>query len=98
MNLNPAIELRDNDIWRQVLAAYETEQAVRKRIDPDHRGWVQRLRTIDGVPDEEMSAIHGKLIAFGFLKVQLTSRNEGIQYQIGPAANPAQEMPESPDR
>jgi len=91
MNLNHAIELRDNDVWRQVLAAYETEQAVRKRIDPEHRGWDQRLRTIDGVPDEEMSTIHGKLIAFGFLKVQLTGRNEGLQYQVSPAARQGDE-------
>ena len=36
---------------------------------------------IEGVPDEELSGIHGKLIAFGFLKFKFLGR-EGFSYQL----------------
>jgi hypothetical protein len=82
-------ELRAHESWRQVLAAYEIEQVILKKIDPNHAGWVPRLREIDGVPDEDLPVIHGRLIAFGLLKFQLAGRNDGVQYQISTAGREA---------
>jgi hypothetical protein len=44
--------------------------------------WTPRFISVDGVPDEELSKIHGKLIALGFLKFKLLGRNEGLGYQL----------------
>ena len=49
------------------------------RVSEDR--WIPRLMSIEGVSDEELSGIHGKLIAFGFLKFQLQGR-EGLSYQL----------------
>jgi hypothetical protein len=83
------MELRAHESWQRVLAAYDIEQAVLRTTDPKHGGWVPRLRRIDGVPDDELPAIHGRLIAFGLLKFQLAGRNDGVQYQVSTAGREA---------
>lgn len=75
----------ENAEWIRVLAAYRAEQTVRKQTDPEHDGWIDRLTRISGLETEQLSSIHGRLIAFGLLKFQLTSRTTGVQYQISPA-------------
>jgi hypothetical protein len=85
MDMHHATELRANESWQRVLAAYDVEQAVLRKIDPDHAGWVPRLRGFDGIPDAELPGIHGRLIAFGLLKFQLAGRNDGVQYQVSTA-------------
>jgi len=83
MNITETDPLQDDEEMRLVLAAYETAQSVRKTIDPEHDGWVPRLRRIDGVDTEQTSAIHGKLIAYGYLKVRLGDRRQGVVYRVG---------------
>ena len=48
------------------------------------QGWVCRLTQVEGVSETQLSAIHGKLIAFGFLNFELTSRTTGMRYQVAP--------------
>jgi hypothetical protein len=72
-----------------VLAAYHAEQAVLRQTDPEHNGWVQRLISIGEIETERLSQIHGRLIAFGYLKFQLTGRSSGVQYQISPSGKEA---------
>lgn len=72
-----------------VLAAYNSEQAVLRQTDPEHNGWVQRLISINEIEAERLSQIHGRLIAFGYLKFQLTGRSSGVQYQISPSGKEA---------
>ncbi len=67
---------------RHVLAAYGIEHAVQKSIQPEHDGWLSRLKHVDEVPDAELPEIHGKLIAYGYLKFQLAGRAEGVQYKV----------------
>jgi len=38
--------------------------------------------SLDEVSDEELSNIHGKLIAFGFLNFSILGRSEGIGYEL----------------
>lgn len=70
----------------RVLSAYSAEASVQKTLDPQHDGWVSRLRRIDGIDDEDLPALHGRLIAHGLLKIQLAGRKEGVRYQLSGAA------------
>lgn len=66
----------------RVLAAYSSEASVQKTLDPEHDGWVTRVRNVEGVPDEELSELHGWLIAHGLLKIELAGRKEGVRYRL----------------
>lgn len=48
-------------------------------------GWVPRVPHIEGVEPTRMSALHGKLIALGYLKFQLIDRQVGLRYRLTPA-------------
>lgn len=75
-------QLRENESWRAVLAAYAAEQTVLKVTQPEHDGWVSRLKSVTDVSPEDLAHIHGRLMAYGFLKFQLAGRTEGLQYQV----------------
>ena len=51
-----------------------------KPFSPDE--WIPRFESVDGVSDEELSSIHGRLIAHGFLKFKLLGRTDGLGYQL----------------
>lgn len=44
--------------------------------------WLPRLVRVDGVDSEELSRVHGKLIAYGLLKCDLADRAAGVVYQL----------------
>ena len=48
--------------------------------------WITRLPGVTGVDDEELSWVHGQLIAYGLLKCDLRDRSAGIVYQLTPEA------------
>lgn len=75
----------DRDESLAVLAAYRAQHAVYKQTDPEHSGWVDRLTTVADIEVDELSGIHGKLIACGLLEFQLTGRTTGVQYQLSSA-------------
>ncbi len=68
-------QLQDNPPWLDVLRAY-SEAA------PNEEGWLTRVSGVEGIEDEDLPRIHGKLIAFGFLDFQLADRHEGVFYQL----------------
>lgn len=74
--------LNQNDEWRSVLTAYWKASQYAKDSNPEFDGWMQRLADVAGVKNERLPRIHGKLIALGFLKFQLGSRNSGVVYQV----------------
>jgi hypothetical protein len=81
---SPELELFDaHPEWRLVLEAYQQQR------DSAEEGWLSRLAVIDGVPAEQLSTIHGKLIALGFFKCELSLRMDGILYQIAPLGRQA---------
>jgi hypothetical protein len=43
---------------------------------------VPRLTAIEGVPDDELSAIHGRLIAEGLLQFDVFNRDAGMVYRL----------------
>jgi hypothetical protein len=59
-------------------AAHESE------TDDPTAGWVPRFDEVAGVPDEHLAPLHGRLIAFGLLKFQLTSATTGVVYRVTP--------------
>ncbi len=77
--------------WRHVLCAYretlEPTSAAAAAADAElselfAKGFRPRLRVVEGVPSENMTRIHGKLIAHGLLQVEIASRTGGMLYQL----------------
>lgn len=75
-------QLRQNRQWRRVLEAYRHAGAEQKDAD----GWLKRLESVDGVAEEQLPRIHGRLIALGLLKFSLAGRQSGICYQLSSSA------------
>lgn len=44
--------------------------------------WVSRLREVDGVPQDHLVPVHGRLIAHGLLQFQLQGREDGVVYRV----------------
>jgi len=82
-----AQELVGTDDWRHVLAAYQRTEARPEtpptQGDPAADGWLPRLVRIDGVDPAHLSRLHGKLIALGWLKFEISGKT-GMQYQLTP--------------
>ncbi len=51
--------------------------------------WAPRLTSVEDVDSEELSKIHGRLIAYGLLKCDLADRSAGVVYQLTPEARRA---------
>ena len=74
---NLELELYDaNPEWGILLAAY------RDKLAAGPLEWSPRIAGVEGLADEAVSAIHGKLIALGMLKFEISSRTDGVQYQL----------------
>jgi hypothetical protein len=81
--------------WRRVLEAYASLSANRASAPPvdgapaaETIAWVPRLSRLDGVEPEQLSALHGKLIALGLLTFEVSGKL-GMQYQLSPAGKRA---------
>lgn len=48
-------------------------------------GWVTRISVLEGVEAAELSTLHGRLIALGYLKFKLIDRQVGLRYRLTPA-------------
>lgn len=48
-------------------------------------GWVSRIGQLEGVDPSQMSTLHGRVIALGYLKFQLIDRQVGLRYRLTPA-------------
>jgi hypothetical protein len=74
---NLELELFDaNPEWGLLLTAYQLKIASEKLE------WSPRIFEVSGVALEQLSAVHGKLIALGMLKFEIGSRADGVQYQL----------------
>lgn len=87
---NSELELFDaHPDWQRLLAAYQDQLAATKAE------WSLRVTSVDGLAGDQLSAIHGKLIALGLLKFEIGSRAEGVQYQLTTLGRQALLPPES---
>ena len=71
----------DNDSCR-LLDAYVSRDSALRAADPEHDGWMERFDTLEDIEADALTRIHGRLIATGMIKFELTSRNVGLRYQI----------------
>lgn len=77
-------QLRRNPKWKAILEVYHQLHATQRAQSPEFDGWTPRVHEAGEIPKEELPGIHGKLIAYGFLKFDLTGRDGGIRYQLTP--------------
>lgn len=70
--------------WTRVLTLYRERHLLDKQSRPDYEGWQPRVAQVEGIATEELSQVHGKLIAYGMLKFQLLNRTVGMAYQLTP--------------
>lgn len=65
-----------------VLQAYAERSQAAKAADQEHDGWLDRLTSASEIDAEQLTQIHGELIALGMLKFELTNRETGLRYRI----------------
>ncbi len=82
-------QLRRNPSWKAALRHYWEVQTRSKAETKDFDGWVPRAAAIPDIEPPTLSAVHGRLIAFGFLKFDLTNREIGMRYQLSPLGRQA---------
>jgi len=90
-------QMRRNPRWADILNVYHQQHLQRRIQISEFDGWVPRITEIDQIPATELSAIHGKLIAYGFLKFDLAGRDGGIRYQLTPIGKKIIDEPSSAD-
>jgi len=81
--------LQKHPEWLVTLQAYWDAHTSRKKEVADFDGWIGRLTAIPAIPTETLSGIHGKLIAFGYLKFELTPKDTTLRYQLTPIGRSA---------
>ncbi len=82
-------QLRRNPEWQTALKVYHDLQAQSRERLPEFDGWIPRVTEVAAIESAKLPAIHGKLIAFGFLKFDLAGRDAGMRYQLTPQGKQA---------
>jgi len=82
-------QLRRNPAWRTTLKWYWDLQTQARQDATTFDGWVPRASDVPKVDPATLSSVHGRLIAFGFLKFELAGRDVGIRYQLTPLGRQA---------
>lgn len=61
-----------------------TEDAEAEEGGKQRRGarWLSRIHHVEGVERADLSKIHGRLIAYGFLKCDLADKTAEVVYQL----------------
>ena len=65
-----------------VLHSYASRSLTAQAANHEHDGWLQRLEPTDNLDGEQLTQIHGELIALGMLKFELTNRETGLRYRV----------------
>ena len=89
--------LRRHPEWLATLQAYWDAHLQCKQQVAEFDGWLARLTSIAEVPVESLSGIHGKLIAFGYLRFELTPKETILRYQLTPLGRSAVTGESSPE-
>ncbi len=66
----------------QVMQAYADRNKAAKAASEEYDGWLERIDRMPEFTKEELTRMHGELIAMGFLKFEITGRSIGLRYQI----------------
>lgn len=82
-------QLRRSPALRSTLKTYWELQTKARQSLPEFDGWVPRVSEVPKVDPAHLSSVHGRLIALGFLKFDLTNREVGMRYQLSPLGRQA---------
>jgi hypothetical protein len=72
-----------------VAAAPAVSMASDSEAEESANGWVARIGSIEGVETAQMSMLHGRVIALGYLKFKLIDRQVGLRYRLTPTGKQA---------
>ena len=65
-----------------VLQTYAGRARAAKAANEEHDGWLDRLVSADDLDADQLTRIHGELIALGMLKFELANRQTGLRYCV----------------
>ncbi|MBC8113788.1 MAG: hypothetical protein H7062_05385 [Candidatus Saccharimonas sp.] len=82
-------QLRRYPEWRVALTVYHDLQVQARERSSEFDGWIPRVTEVETIDTAALPSIHGKLIAFGFLKFDLSGRDAGMCYQLTPLGKQA---------
>lgn len=51
-------------------------------VTSEFDGWLERIDSLDDFDAQELTRVHGQLIALGFLKFEISGRSVGLRYKI----------------
>ncbi len=74
-----------------VLEAYTVRTATAKSTVEEFDGWLERINQLPNLSGEDLTTLHGQLIAGGYLKFEIGSSSVGLRYQISPKGKSALE-------
>ena len=72
-----------------ILQSYAGRTLAAKAASNEHDGWLDRLESTDDFDSEQLTQIHGQLIALGMLKFKFTDRQTGLLYRVSDRGNVA---------
>lgn len=72
-----------------VMQAYVERGAAAKAASSDYDGWLDRIDSLPEFSADQLTRMHGQLIALGFLKFEIAGRSVGLRYQISPRGKQA---------
>ena len=66
-----------------VMQAYGVRAAAAKvAADETSDGWLERIDSLPQLSAQDLTRVHGQLIAMGYLKFEVSGRSLGLRYQI----------------
>lgn len=68
-----------------LLTAYSVRDVALRADNGDYDGWLDRVCELESINPEQISILHGLLIAEGCLKFEFRGRSRGLQYQLANA-------------
>lgn len=80
---DPQVLIAERPDWLRILHVYSQAAELAASEEEPNR-WVGRIHHVDGVDDEDLSDIHGQLIALGWLTFQIDSQRGGLCYRLSP--------------
>ena len=75
-----------------VMQAYAVRAAAAKASDDtENPGWLERIDSHPELAPDELTQVHGQLIALGYLKFEISGRSVGLKYQVSDTGRHAME-------
>lgn len=90
--LSPTLQFDVTPTQQQLLHAYQAQAASLKVTTEEFDGWLERIDELSGVDVDQLTGLHGQLIASGMLKFEISGRSVGLKYQLSQQGKKALEV------